>query len=189
MRRTPRSMAASVAMGLAKAFPLRVDQVGGDDGPSRLTQVLRLQKQGYPCRIMFGAIWCKNRSTLIATATAHALAWLVFLWLIFPRCIFGGVSPGSTSMVIGSCFLDYDPVGSFLVLRSGLADRRSPDLDAGFSDAPLVGHLDTGHSLLRCCGDMLGGVPWFSGSPTFPLPWLCSLQPFYPFAVPGQTRS
>ena len=48
----PRSMAASVAMGLAKAFPLRVDQAGPDDGPSRLTQVLRLQKQGYPCRIM-----------------------------------------------------------------------------------------------------------------------------------------
>ena len=34
-----------------------------------------------------------NRSTLVATATAHAMAWLVFLWLIFPRCIFGGVSP------------------------------------------------------------------------------------------------
>ena len=30
MRWIPRSMAASVAMGLAKAFPLRVDQVGGD---------------------------------------------------------------------------------------------------------------------------------------------------------------
>ena len=35
MRWTPRSMAASVAMGLAKAFPLRVDQVGGDaQGPA-----------------------------------------------------------------------------------------------------------------------------------------------------------
>ena len=35
MRWPPRSMAASVAMGLAKAFPLRVDQVGGDaQGPS-----------------------------------------------------------------------------------------------------------------------------------------------------------
>jgi hypothetical protein len=54
----------------------------------------------------------QNRSTLIATATAHALAWLVFLWLIFPRCIFGGVSPGSTSMVIGSCSLDYDLWGA-----------------------------------------------------------------------------
>ena len=50
----------------------------------------------------------QKRSTLIATATAHAMAWLVFLWLIFPRCIFGDVSPWSTSMVIGSCPLDYD---------------------------------------------------------------------------------
>ena len=54
----------------------------------------------------------QKRSTLVATATAHAMAWLVFLWLIFPRCIFGGVSPAATSMVIGSCPLDYDLWGA-----------------------------------------------------------------------------
>ena len=54
----------------------------------------------------------QKRSTLIATATAHAMAWLVFLWLIFPHCIFGGFSPKSTAMVIGSCPLDYDLWGA-----------------------------------------------------------------------------
>ena len=54
----------------------------------------------------------QKRSTLIATATAHAMAWLVFLWLIFPRCIFRGFSQKSTAVVIGSCSLDYDLWGA-----------------------------------------------------------------------------
>ena len=53
-----------------------------------------------------------NRGTLIAVSIAHALAWLIFLWLTFPRCIFGVVSPEATSMVIGSCPLDYDLWGA-----------------------------------------------------------------------------
>ena len=54
----------------------------------------------------------QKRSTLIATATAHAMAWLVFLWLIFPRCIFRGFSQKSIAVVIGSCSLDYDLWGA-----------------------------------------------------------------------------
>ena len=160
MRWIPRSMAASVAMGLAKAFLLRVDQAGHDDGPSRLTQVRRLQKQGYPCRIMLEQYGAKpfypdryghrSRPGLARFPLAN-----------FPALHLRGRFPGEH--LHGDWFLppSLRPVGSFLVLRSGLADRRSPDLDAGFSDAPLVGHLDTGHSLLRCRGDVLGGVSWF----------------------------
>ena len=40
------------------------------------------------------------------------MAWLVFLWLIFPRCIFRGFSQKSIAVVIGSCSLDYDLWGA-----------------------------------------------------------------------------
>ena len=52
-----------------------------------------------------------ERSTLVAVAAAHAMAWVAFLWLVIPRCIFEDVVPRATSMAIGSCSLDYDVWG------------------------------------------------------------------------------
>ena len=50
----------------------------------------------------------QRRSTQVTIAIAHALAWLMFIWLVFPRCIFGDVSPSATVSVIGPCALGYN---------------------------------------------------------------------------------
>ncbi|MDE2843691.1 MAG: hypothetical protein OXR67_01805 [Chloroflexota bacterium] len=50
----------------------------------------------------------ESRPVLIATTIAHASAWLIFIWLVFPTCIYGGVARESASMIIAGCPLHYD---------------------------------------------------------------------------------
>ena len=64
-------------------------------------------------------------------------------------------------MVIGSCSLDYDLWGASWYFVPVLLTGVALILMLVFQMPRWLGHLDTGHSLLRCCGDMLGGVPWF----------------------------